>query len=148
MNTYTRNQTIEGVSGEKLQSSRVKLAGFAAKISGMIVMIFIAIAVQMHLRVEIERMNKRASEIRAEISLLNVQCTNLRNRKEKLTSWQNIHNRIERYGLGLREAEHHQITYITLETPRAVRKTLRPVQKTAGRRMTKRGRQEYAQTSR
>ena len=31
---------------------------------------------------------------------------------------------------------------------RAVRKTLRPVQKTAGRRMAKRGRQEYAQASR
>ena len=136
------------ISQDKMQAKRVRLAGFAARISGMILLIFIAIAAQMHLRVEIERMNKRATEIRAEISLLNVQCTNLRNRKEKLTSWQNIHNRIERYGLGLREAEHHQITYITLETPRAVRKTLRPVQKTAGRRMAKRGRQEYAQTSR
>ena len=148
MNAYTRNQNTEGVSREKLQSSRVKLAGFAAKISGMIVMIFIAIAAQMHLRVEIERMNKRATEIRTEISLLNVQCTNLRNRKEKLTSWQHIQTRIQHYRLGLREAEHNQIAYITLDPPRAVRKTLRPVQKTAGRRMMKRGRQEYAQTSR
>lgn len=148
MNAYTRNQGTEVISQDKMQAKRARLAGFAARISGMILLIFIAIAAQMHLRVEIERMNKRASEIRAEISLLNVQCTNLRNRKEKLTSWQNIHSRIERYGLGLREAEHHQITYITLEPPRAVRKTLRPVEKTAGHRMTKRGRQEYAQTSR
>jgi len=148
MNAYTRNQNTEGISRDKLQDKRARLAGFAARISGMIVLIFIAIAAQMHLRVEIERMNKRATEIRAEISLLNVQCTNLRNRKEKLTSWQNIQNRIHRYGLGLREAEHHQISYITLDAPRAVRKTLRPVQKTAGRLTLKRGRQEYAQASR
>lgn len=148
MNAYTRNQNTEGVSQEKLQSSRVKLAGFAARISGMIVLIFIAIAAQMHLRVEIERMNKRSTEIRAEISMLNVQCTNLRNRKEKLTSWQNIQNRIQNYGLGLREAEHNQISYITLEPPRAVRKTLRPVQKTARRGDANRGKQIYAQSTR
>ena len=146
MNAYTRNQNTEGVNREKLQSSRVKLAGFAAKISGMIVMIFIAIAAQMHLRVEIERMNKRNAEIRSEISLLNVQCTNLRNRKEKLTSWQHIQNRIQHYKLGLREAEHNQIAYITLEPPRAVRKTLRPAQKTA-KNLT-RGKQIYAQSTR
>ena len=44
MNAYTRNQNTEGVSREKLQNSRVKLAGFAARISCMIIMIFIAIA--------------------------------------------------------------------------------------------------------
>ena len=148
MNAYTRNQGTEVISRDKMQDKRVKLAGFAARISGMILLIFLAIATQMHLRVEIERMNKRATEIRAEISLLNVQCTNLRNRKEKLTSWRDIQAKIQHYKLGLREAEHNQIAYITLEPPRAVRKTLRPVQKTAGRRMVKRGRQEFAQASR
>ena len=146
MNAYTRNQNTEGVDREKLQSSRVKLAGFAAKISGMIVMIFIAIAAQMHLRVEIERMNKRTAEIRTEIGLLNVQCKNLRNRKEKLTSWQHIQTRIQHYKLGLREADHNQIAYITLEPPRAARKTLRPVQNTA--KTPNRGKQTYAQTTR
>ena len=128
MNAYTRNQNTEELNREKMQGSRIKLAGFAAKISGLIVMIFIAIAAQMHLRVEIERLNKRSTEIRAEISQLNVQCTNLRNRKEKLTSWQHIQSRIHNYRLGLREADHRQISYITLEPPRAVRKTLRPAQ--------------------
>ena len=128
MNAYTRNQNAEGINSEKVQGSRIRLAGFAAKVSGLIVMIFIAIAAQMHLRVEIERMNKRSSEIQAEISQLNVQCTNLRNHKDRLTSWQHIQTRIHNYRLGLREADHRQITYITLEPPRAVRKTLRPAQ--------------------
>ena len=128
MNAYSRNQNSEGINNEKLQGNRIKLAGFAAKISGLIVMIFIAIAAQMHLRVEIERLNKRSSEIRMEIGQLNVQCTNLRNRKERLTSWQHIQTRIKNYRLGLREADHRQISYITLEPPRAVRKTLRPAQ--------------------
>ena len=146
MNAYTRNQGTEVISREKMQNKRAKLAGFAAKVSGMILLIFIAIAVQMHLRVEIERMNKRATEIRTEISLLNVQCTNLRNRKEKLTSWQHIQTRIQHYRLGLREAEHNQIAYITLEPPRAARKTLRPVQKTV--KNLSRGKQIYAQSIR
>ena len=140
MNAYTRNQNTDGVSQEKQQGSRIRLAGFAARISGLIVMIFIAIAAQMHLRVEIERLNKRATEIRAEISQLNVQCTNLRNRKERLTSWKNIQARIQRYRLGLREADHRQVSYITLEPPRAVRKTLRPAQ--TGKET--RGRQVFA----
>ena len=143
MNTYTRNLSQEGAGREQQQSSRIKLAGFAAKISGLIVMIFIAVAVQMHLRVEIERLNKRATEIRSEISQINVQCTNLRNRKEMLTGWQNIQSKIQHYRLGLREADHRQVSYIALEAPRAVRKTLRPVQ-TAERKHDKRS---YAQTT-
>ena len=143
MNTYTRNLSQEGSGREQQQSSRIKLAGFAAKISGLIVMIFIAVAVQMHLRVEIERLNKRATEIRSEISQINVQCTNLRNRKEMLTGWQNIQSKIQHYRLGLREADHRQVSYIALEAPRAVRKTLRPVQ-TAERRHD---RHIYAQTT-
>ena len=128
MNAYTRNQSTESISREKLQGNRIKLASFAARVSGLIVMVFIAIAVQMHLRVEIERLNKRATEIRSEISQLNVQCTNLRNRKEMLTGWKNIQTRIQHYRLKLREADHRQISYITLDPPRAVRKTLRPAQ--------------------
>ena len=143
MNTYTRNLSQEGSGREQQQSSRIKLAGFAAKVSGLIVMIFIAVAVQMHLRVEIERLNKRATEIRSEISQINVQCTNLRNRKEKLTGWQNIQSKIKDYRLGLREADHRQVSYIALEAPRAVRKTLRPVQ-TAER---KHDRNIYAQAA-
>ena len=144
MNAYTRNQGTEVISQDKMQAKRARLAGFAARISGMILLIFIAIAAQMHLRVEIERMNKRATEIRAEISLLNVQCTNLRNRKEMLTGWQNIQTKIQSYRLGLREADHRQVSYITLEAPRAVRKTLRPVQVESGIR----NRPAYAHSAR
>ena len=49
MNTYTRNLSQEGSGREQQQSSRIKLAGFAAKISGLIVMIFIAVAIQTNL---------------------------------------------------------------------------------------------------
>lgn len=145
MNTYTRNMNPGSQNADRTAAAgRMRFACFAARISLLILLIFFAIATQMHLRAEIERLNKRAARIQSNIHQLNVQCTNLRNRKETLTGWTNIHSKIRRYHLGLREADHRQISYITLEIPRAVRKTLRPVQ--AERRLKKL--QEYAHSDR
>ena len=129
MNTYTRNVNPDMQDANRSAAAgRMKIAGFAARISVLILLIFFAISAQMHLRAEIERLNKRAARIQLNIQQLNVQCTNLRNRKETLTGWKNIHSKIRHYRLGLREADHRQISYISLENPRAVRKTLLPVQ--------------------
>lgn len=127
MNTYTRSIAPDTAERNNTAEGKMKFAGFAARISLLILLIFFAIAAQMHLRVEIERMNKQATKIRMEISELNVKCTNLRNRKEKLTGWENIHARIQKYRLGLRDADHLQISYISLSAPRGVSRTLRPV---------------------
>lgn len=127
MNTYTRSMAQETAERNNAAEGKMKFAGFAARISLLILLIFFAISAQMHLRVEIERMNKQAAKIRMEINELNVKCTNLRNRKEKLTGWENIHARIQKYRLGLRDADHLQISYISLSAPRGVSRTLRPV---------------------
>ena len=77
MNTYTRSMTPEAADRTSSAGGKMKFAGFAGRISLLILLIFFAISAQMHLRVEIERLNKRAMQIRMEISELNVQCTNL-----------------------------------------------------------------------
>ena len=128
MNSYTRNMNQE--AEERKNSSggqKMKAAGFAGRISALILLIFLAISAQMHLRAEIERLNKRATQVQLEIGRLNVQCTNLRNRKEKLTGWKNVNSKIRRYRLGLRDAEHRQISYIRIQPPRDLGRTLRPV---------------------
>ena len=130
MNTYTRDMTQEnrGTAMGALAGKRSGFVGFAARVSLFMLLIFFAISAQMHLRAEIERLNKQAMEIQQSIHMLNVQCTNLRNKRERLTDRQNIQAKIQRYRLGLRDADYRQISYITLEAPRGVRKTLRPVQ--------------------
>jgi len=145
MNTYTRSMTQESADRSNAGEGKIKVAGFAARISLLILLIFFSISAQMHLRVEIERLNKQATKIRMEISELNVKCTNLRNRKEKLTSWDNIHARIRNYRLGLRDADHLQISYISLQEPRGISRTLRPA-KTA--RTTGKNNAVYAHNSR
>ena len=145
MNTYTRNfnaeSSLENHSGQVI---RTGFAGFAVRISLLLLLIFSAIAAQMHLRVSIERLNKHATRIQSEIRQLNVQYTNLRNKKETLTSWPNIHAKIRQYRLELREADHRQISYITLDSPRGVSRTLRPSRPIGQIRK----RNEYAQSGR
>lgn len=128
MNTYARNLNPETVKINKNQEGRIKFAGFAAKVSFLILLIFFAIAAQMHLRAEIERLNKRATGMQAKISQLNVQCTNLRNRKEMLTGWQHIQSRIRHFHLKLRQADHRQVSHISLDLPRSARRNFRTVQ--------------------
>ena len=124
MNTYTRNMNPENQEFGKVQSENGKMtfAGFAAKISLLILLIFFAVYAQMYLRAGIERLNKQALTLQAHINQTNVKCTNLRNRREQLTSWENIHTKISHYRLGLREANHRQIARIPLDSQRTVRK--------------------------
>ena len=147
MNTYTRNLNTEnpGSGSDPVRGIRIGLTGFAARISLILLLIFFAIAGQMHLRAEIERLNKQASRIQVEINQLNVQCTHVRNRKESLTGWNHIREKIHRYRLGLRDADHRQVSTISLR-PGAVRKTLLPVVQSGGRAAGKR--QEYAHSGR
>ena len=128
MNHYTRNMNPAGREQQELQSEKRKIAGFAARISLLILMIFFAIAAQMHLRVEIERLNKRISQLQDKIAELNVQCKNERNRKEMLTGWQNIHAKIRKHRLNLRDAEPRQISYLELRAPRSFRRSFQTVQ--------------------
>lgn len=144
MNTYTRNTIPESADRNHSAEAKMRFAGFAARVSLLILLIFFAISAQMHLRVEIERLNKQAMLVRMEISELNVKCTNLRNKKEKLTNWENIHARIQNYRLGLRDAEHRQITRISLQDPRGVSRTLR----TADPRSARRNQATYASCGR
>lgn len=127
MNSYTRNMNLETAEQRNTADGKMRFAGFAAGISVLILLIFFAISAQMHLRAEIERLNKRTTQIQSDIGRLNVQCTNLRNRREKLTGWKNVNSKIQRYRLGLRDAEHRQISYIRILPPRGLRRTLRPV---------------------
>ena len=128
MNHYTRNMNPAGLEQQEHQSGKSKIAGFAARISLLILMIFFAIAAQMHLRVEIERLNKRVSELQGKIAQLNVQCKNERNRKEMLTGWQNIQAKIRKHRLNLRDAESRQISYLELDAPRSFRRSIQTAQ--------------------
>ena len=128
MNHYTRNMNPTGREQQDSRTEKSKIAGFAARISLLILMIFFAIAGQMHLRVEIERLNKRISELQGKIAQLNVQCKNERNRKEMLTGWQNIQAKISKHRLNLRAAEHRQVSYIELGAPRSFRRSIRTAQ--------------------
>ena len=128
MNHYTRNMSPAGTEQQKRQSEKSQIAGFAARVSLLILLIFFAIAAQMHLRVEIERLNKRISQLQEKIAELNVQCKNERNRKEMLTGWQNIHAKIRKHRLHLRDAEPRQISYLELRAPRSFRRSFQTVQ--------------------
>ena len=128
MNNYTRNLNSEnGTSGgrDAAAHKRTGIAAAAAKVSLFFLLIFGAIAAQMHLRAGIERLNKRSTEIGAQIRQLNAQCTSMRNRKERLTDWPQIQAKIKHYRLGLQGADHRQISHITLISPRGPRKNLR-----------------------
>ena len=129
MNTYTRNMNPEIQEFEKEQSAKGRLtfAGFAIKISLLILLIFFAIYAQMYLRAGIERLNKQALAIQAHINQTNVKCTHLRNRREELTSWENIQTKISHYRLGLRAANHRQVAHIPLDSIRTPRKDQRKV---------------------
>ena len=130
MNSYTRNLSTESLSsgGNGTTGSRFHSAGTAARICLLILLIFGAIAAQVHLRAEIERLNKEATRIRKEISELNVLYTNVRNKREMLTGWENVQTQIKRHRLGLRSREYRQVSRLQFATPRKLNKTLRPVQ--------------------
>ena len=128
MNHYTKNMNPGSMEPQNHQSGKSTIAGFAARISLLILMIFFAISAQMHLRVEIERLNKRVSELQDKIAQLNVQCKNERNRKEMLTGWQNIQAKIKRHRLNLRAAESSQVSYLELGTPRSFHRSIQTAQ--------------------
>ena len=128
MNHYTRNMNPAGQEQQERQSGKSTIAGFAARISLLILMIFFAIAAQMHLRVEIERLNKRISQLQEKIAELNVQCKNERNRKEMLTGWQNIQTKIRKHRLNLRAAASSQVSYLELGAPRSFRRSIQTAQ--------------------
>ena len=129
MNTYTRNMNPEnpGFAGSAAANGKISFAGFAAKITLLILLIFFAVYAQMYLRAEIERLNKRAVAIQASINQRNMQCTNLRNQREALTSWDHISSRITRYRLGLRAASPRQITRLTVNGGRGSQRTVQAV---------------------
>ena len=134
MNNYTRNMDpeIREFGNGRAANGRLTFAGFAVKISLLILLIFFAVYTQMYLRAGIERMNKQALAIQAHINQTNVKCTNLRNRREQLTSWENIHAKLSHYRLGLREANHRQVARIPLDSQRTIRKN-QPQVRTAER---------------
>ena len=149
MNTYTRNMNpeIQEYGKDPSANGKMTFAGFAAKISLLILMIFFAVYAQMYLRAGIERLNKQAITIQAHINQTNVKCTNLRNRREQLTSWENIHARISHYRLGLREANHRQVARISPESLQMPRKNLRPIRRQTAERDSARPR-TYARLER
>ena len=141
MNTYTRNMNQESREFGKAasESGKMTFAGFAIKISLLILLIFFAVYVQMYLRAGIERLNKQALAIQTHINQTNVKCTNLRNRREQLTSWENVHSKISQYRLGLREANHRQVARIPLDslrTPRKNQRIVRSAERDSGRPRT------------
>ena len=129
MNIYTRNLSTENLgSGGSAAGSRFRSAGTAARVCLLIVMIFGAIAGQVHLRAEIERLNKEAAKIRKEINELNVLYTNIRNKREELTGWSSVQAKIKHYRLGLRSREYRQVSRLDVTPVRPIRRTLQTAQ--------------------
>ena len=129
MNIYTRNLSTENLgSGGPAAGSRFHIAGTAARICLLLLMIFFAIAGQVHLRAEIEKLNKEATKIRKEIHELNVLYTNARNKREELTGWGNVQAKIKQYKLGLRSREYRQVSKLEVTPVRPLRRTLQTVQ--------------------
>ena len=128
MNIYTRNLSTENLgAGGPAAGSRFRIAGIAARICFLILLIFGAIAGQVHLRAEIERLNKEATKIRKEINELNVLYTNIRNKREELTGWKNVQAKIKHYRLGLRSREYRQVSKLDVAPVRPVRRALQTV---------------------
>ncbi|MBQ9338565.1 MAG: hypothetical protein IJS14_14840 [Lentisphaeria bacterium] len=146
MNIYTRNLSTEnlGPAGSAPAGNRFHGAWTAAKICLLIVMIFGAIAAQVHLRAKIERLNKEGTKIRKEINELNILYTNARNKRAMLTSWENIQVQIKRHKLGLRSREYRQVSRLEINTPRRPNKTLRPVRAESASRTPASPRRELA----
>ena len=129
MNIYTRNLSTENLgAGGTAAGSRSHIAGTAAKICLLLLMIFFAIAGQVHLRAEIERLNKEATRIRKDIHELNVLYTNARNKREELTGWGNVQVKIKQYKLGLRSREYRQVSKLDVTPVRPLRRTLQTAQ--------------------
>lgn len=129
MNIYTRNLSTENLgTGGTAAGSRFHIAGTAARICLLILLIFGAIAGQVHLRAEIERLNKEATQIRRDIHDLNVLYTNARNKREELTGWKNVQAKIKHYKLGLRSREYRQVSKLDVTPIRPRRHALPTVQ--------------------
>lgn len=115
MKTYTKDLTRESSEGQHYHSTgKSWLAWFALRISLICLMIFGAVACRVYLSAEIEIMNKQAARIETQAREVNIQISNYRNRKEKLTSWPVISRKIAQYHLKLQEADYRQISYTRL----------------------------------
>lgn len=111
MNIYTRNLSTENLgSGGTVTGSKFHTAWTAGIICLLMLLIFAAIAEQIRLRAQIEKLNSKATKLRKEINEFNVLYTNIRNRREELTGWENVQAKIKHYKLGLRSRDYQQVS--------------------------------------
>ncbi len=151
MNTYTRplkNDGVEHITPVRTHHTKPWLLGFAVRISLICLLIFCAVAYRINFNAKIEALNKRSAQIKTQLKELNIQIYNLRNRREELTAWPSISEKITRYQLGLREADYRQISYVSLMDPPIPRKKVLKQKLSSESGAKKRTAGEYAQISR
>ena len=98
---------------------------FVLKVSFMIALIFLAGTARIHFNEKTERLGREAVRIKAQLHRLELEKTNLRNRKEELSSWQHISSRIEAFHLALRPASPTQVKVLKLLDMEALRRRSR-----------------------
>ncbi len=80
----------------------------------MVVLIFAAVNLRISFNQKIEQTNKDIARAKSRIHQLEREIDNLKNRKEELTSWPKIREKIVAYRLGLREANPNQVVRIEI----------------------------------
>ena len=92
--------------------------GFFLYILVMGILIFFSITLRISYNDKMEKLNREKARVKAQIHKKNLEISNLRNRKETLSSHSRIIRKIQEYQLGLRPSEYIQIRKIALKNSR------------------------------
>lgn len=92
--------------------------GFFMYILVMGILIFFSITLRISYNDKTEKLNREKARVKAQIHKKNLEISNLRNRKETLSSHSRIIRKIQEYRLGLRPSEYSQIKKIALKNSR------------------------------
>ena len=92
--------------------------GFFLYILVMGILIFFSITLRISYNDTTEKLNREKARVKAQIHKKNLEISNLRNRKETLSSHSRIIRKIQEYRLGLRPSEYSQIKKIALKNSR------------------------------
>ncbi len=127
MKSYTKNtqQQFTPLNRNSKNPGRTWIMPFVLKVSFMIALIFLAVTARIHFNEKTERLGREAVRIKAQLHRLELEKTNLRNRKEELSSWQHISSRIEAFHLALRPASPTQVKVLKLLDMEALRRRSR-----------------------
>ena len=115
MNTYTKAfKPVQAPRSWKTQGANTWLVPLAFKLGVIGALIFFAVNLRISFDEKAESLNREASRIKMKIHRFNMEIANLKIRKEALSSWDVIGNKIKSYNLALRPASSSQVRQLAL----------------------------------